>query len=151
MRTTAGALAGRWSAARLPRAWAAGHWVTDLRAPNLWIVLDEIVLYRLIGTPKTMYDQLLQVADTSMRSYTRVQVVPASSGAHAGLAGSFYIASVRGKPDLLYMDAVEGVTIERSALVCKATIEFDLVRSDALARNASRDLILKVAEERWNT
>lgn len=119
--------------------------------PNLWIVLDEIVLHRLIGTPKTMYDQLLQVADMSMRSYMCVQVVPASSGAHAGLAGSFYIASVRGKPDLLYMDAVEGVTIERSALVRKATIEFDLVRSDALARNASRDLILKVAEERWNT
>ena len=118
--------------------------------PNLWIVLDEIVLHRLIGTPKTMYDQLLQVADMSMRSYMCVQVVPASSGAHAGLAGSFYIASVRGKPDLLYMDAVEGVTIERSALVRKATIEFDLVRSDALARNASRDLILKVAEERWN-
>jgi len=119
--------------------------------PNLWIVLDEIVLHRLIGTPKTMYDQLLQVADMSMRSYMCVQVVPASSGAHAGLAGSFYIASVRGKPDLLYMDAVEGVTIERSALVRKATIEFDLVRSDALARNASRDLILRVAEERWNT
>ena len=119
--------------------------------PNLWIVLDEIVLHRLIGAPKTMYDQLLQVADMSMRSYMCVQVVPASSGAHAGLAGSFCIASVRGKPDLLYMDAVEGVTIERSALVRKATIEFDLVRSDALARNASRDLILKVAEERWNT
>ncbi len=119
--------------------------------PNLWIVLDEAVLHRLIGTPKTMYDQLLQVADMSMRSYMCVQVVPASSGAHAGLAGSFYIASVRGKPDLLYMDAVEGGTIERSALVRKATIEFDLVRSDALARNASRDLILKVAEQRWNT
>jgi hypothetical protein len=24
--------------------------------PNLWIVLDEIVLDRLIGTPKTVYD-----------------------------------------------------------------------------------------------
>ena len=53
--------------------------------PNLWIVLDKIVLHRLIGTPKTMHDQLLQVADMSMRSYMCVQVVPASSGAHAGL------------------------------------------------------------------
>ena len=42
--------------------------------PNLWIILDEIVLHRLIGTPKTMYDQLLQVADMSMRSYMCVQV-----------------------------------------------------------------------------
>jgi transcriptional regulator with XRE-family HTH domain len=122
-----------------------------LDPPNLWIVLDEAALHRLIGTPKTMYDQLLQVADMSMRSYICVQVVPASTGANAGLSGSFYIASAEGKRDLLHMDAVEGVTVERSALVSKSRLVFELVRSDALARNASRDLILKVAEERWNT
>ena len=119
--------------------------------PNLWIVLDESALHRLIGTPKTTYDQLVQVADMSMRSYICVQVVPASTGAHAGLSGSFYIASTEGKPDVLYVDAVEGMTIERNSLVRKAAITFDLVRSDALTRNDSRDLILKVAEERWNT
>jgi transcriptional regulator with XRE-family HTH domain len=119
--------------------------------PNLWIVLDEAALHRLIGTPKTMYDQLLQVADMSMRSYICVQVVPASTGANAGLGGSFYIASAEGKRDLLHMDAVEGVTVEQSGMVSKARLVFELVRSDALARNASRDLILKVAEERWNT
>ena len=85
--------------------------------PNLWVVLDEFVLHRLIGTSKTTYDQLVHVADMSMRSYICVQVVPASTGAHAGLSGSFYIASVEGKPDVLYMDAVEGLTIERNALV----------------------------------
>ena len=119
--------------------------------PNLWIVLDESALHRLIGTPKTTYDQLIQVADMSMRSYICVQVVPASTGAHAGLSGSFYVASTVGKPDVLYVDAVEGMTIERNALVRKAAITFDLVRSDALTRNDSRDLILKVAEEQWNT
>ena len=76
--------------------------------PNLWIVLDEAALHRLIGTTKTMYDQLLQVADMSMRSYICVQVIPASTGANAGLGGSFYIASAEGKRDLLHMDAVEG-------------------------------------------
>ncbi len=119
--------------------------------PNLWVVLDEFVLHRLIGTSKVTYDQLVHVADMSMRSYICVQVVPASTGAHVGLSGSFYVASVEGKPDVLYMDAVEGVTIERNALVRKAAIAFDLVRSDALTRNDSRDLILKVAEERWST
>ena len=119
--------------------------------PNLWIVLDESVLHRLIGTPKTTYDQLVQVADMSMRSYICVQVVPASTGAHAGLGGGFMIASLDGKPDVLYIDAIEDQTIERNALVRRAGITFDLVRSDALTRNDSRDLILKVAEERWNT
>jgi transcriptional regulator with XRE-family HTH domain len=119
--------------------------------PNLWVVLDESVLHRLIGTPKTTYDQLVQVADMSMRSYICVQVVPATTGAHAGLGGAFMIASVDGKADVLYIDAVEDQTIDGNALVRKAAITFDLVRSDALTRNDSRDLILKVAEERWNT
>jgi len=51
----------------------------------------------------------------------------------------------------VHIDAVEGLTIERNALVRKAALAFDLARSDALTRNDSRDLILKVAEERWNT
>jgi Domain of unknown function (DUF5753)/Helix-turn-helix domain len=119
--------------------------------PNLWVVLDELVLHRLIGTPKTTYDQLVQVADMSMRSYICVQVVPASTGAHAGLGGAFIIASMDGRSDVMHAEGVEGTTIERTALVRKAAVAFDLVRSDALARTASRDLILKVAEERWNT
>ena len=80
-----------------------------------------------------------------------MRVVPADTGAHAGLAASFYLASVQGKPDLLYMDAVEGVRIERSALVRKGAIAFDLVRSAALTRNDSRDLILKLLRNDWNT
>ena len=119
--------------------------------PKLWVVLDELVLHRLIGTPKVTYDQLVQVADMSMRSYISVQVVPASAGAHAGLGGAFTIARVPGKPDVMHVEAVEGQTINKSAQVDGAAIAFDLVRGDALPRAASRDLILKVAEERWNT
>jgi hypothetical protein len=68
------------------------------------VVLDESVLHRLIGTPKTTYYQLVQVTDMSMRSYICVQVVPASTGAHAGLSGSFYLANTEGKPDVLSED-----------------------------------------------
>jgi len=65
------------------------------------VVLDESVLHRLIGTPKTTYYQLVQVTEMSMRSYICVQVVPASAAAHAGLSDSFYIANTEGKPDVL--------------------------------------------------
>jgi hypothetical protein len=78
-----------------------------------------------------------------------VQVSPAAVGAHAGLGGSFTIAAVDGKPDAMHVDSVEGITVEKSAVVRKAGIAFDLVRGDALPRWASRDLISKVAEERW--
>ncbi len=55
-----------------------------------------------------------------------------------------------GKPDARDAEAVVGMTIERNALVRRAAVPFDLGRSNALTRSDSRDLILKVAEERWN-
>ena len=106
--------------------------------PNLWIVLDEAVLHRMIRYAENH----LRSADPTGGHVDAVLHLrtdhAGDTGAHAGLVGSFYIASVRGKPDLLYMDAVEDVTIERSALVRKAAVAFDLVRSDAVTRNDSR-------------
>jgi len=118
--------------------------------PHLWVVLDESALHRLIGSPKIMHEQLAFVAEMSERSYISVQVVPASVGAHAGLASAFMIGSVDGEPDLLLVEAVEDQTIRDQEVVRKAAVAFDLVRGDTLARGASQDLILKVAESKWN-
>ncbi len=121
------------------------------KPPELWVVVDEAVLHRLIGSREIMYDQLLYLADTSCRPCITVQVVPAEVGAHAGLLGAFIVAGFDdGAPSILYAEtAVEGQTIERSALVRKAALAFDRLRAEALPRGASRELIGKVAEERW--
>jgi hypothetical protein len=119
-------------------------------SPRLLAVLDEAVLHRLVGTPKTMHDQLVQIADMSMRSCISVQVVPASIGANAGLGGAFTIATVDGRPEVMHVEAVEGITVYHGDQVRKTAIVFDMVRGDALPRRASRDLILKMAEEKWN-
>jgi transcriptional regulator with XRE-family HTH domain len=120
------------------------------KPPELWVVMDEAALHRLIGSRKVMYDQLLHLADTSCRPSITVQVVPAEVGAHAGLLGAFIVAGFDGAPSILYAEtAVEGQTIEKPALVSKAALAFDRLRAEALPRGASRDLIGKVAEERW--
>ena len=122
------------------------------KPPELWVVLDEAVLHRLIGSCKVMYDQLLHLADMSCHPGITVQVVPAGVGAHAGLLGAFIVAGFAGAPSILYAEtAVEGQTVEKSALVSRAALAFDRLRADALPRGASRDLIGKVAEERWAT
>ena len=118
--------------------------------PHLWVVLDEAVLHRLIGTPKTTHDQLVHLVDMSERSYILIQVVPASVGAHAGLACAFMIGSVDGEPDVLLFEAVEDQTIKDAEVIRKTAVAFDLVRGDTLSRAASQDLILKVANEQWN-
>ena len=118
--------------------------------PKLWVVIDETVLHRLIGSRKIMYDQLAQLADTSRRPSVTVQVVPAVIGAHAGLLGGFAIASFGKAPGTVYMETPDqGQTTELSSVVEKLSLTFGTLRADALPRGASRDLIGKVTEERW--
>ena len=118
--------------------------------PHVVSVVDEAVLYRLIGSPQIMADQLGCLAERATLPHVSVQVLPASNGANAGLSGGFALASCDGVPDMLRMDAVEDVTVEGRSLVRKAVNIFVRVQADALPRVASRALILEAAEQ-WKT
>ena len=119
-------------------------------APQLWSVVDEGVLHRCIGGPKVMHDQLEHLADCAENPRTTIQVIPASAGAHAGLLAGFVIADLDGSPGMVYLEtAAEGQIADSPAIVAHAMLRFDALRSEALPRAASRDLIMKVAEDRW--
>jgi transcriptional regulator with XRE-family HTH domain len=118
--------------------------------PDVVALIDEHVLYRLIGSPEVMHEQLTHVAELAERPYVCVQVIPTAIGATAGLGGDINLASSDGMPDVLHTDAVpEGHTTESRALVRKAAIAFERIRGYALPRAESHDLIMKVASERW--
>jgi hypothetical protein len=119
-------------------------------APQFWHVLDEAVLHRRIGSSKVMHDQLVQLADLAELPKVSVQIVPASVGEHAGLLGAFVIADVEGAASMVYLEtAAEGQVTDSPAIVAHVTYRFDSLRSEALPRSASRDLIMKIAEEEW--
>ena len=120
------------------------------KPPNVLVVLDESVLHRLIGSHQVMHDALMYVAALSERPYIVVQVLPADTGANAGLGGAINLASSEGTPDVLLTEAVEDQTSENRSLVHKASDTFDLVRADALPRAASRTVMLEAAEI-WKT
>jgi hypothetical protein len=77
--------------------------------------------------------------------------VPAGNGANPGLGGAFYLASGDGMPETLSIIGLEDQTTEKRSLVRKATVAFDRVRGDALPTDASRELILNVAENVWKS
>jgi transcriptional regulator with XRE-family HTH domain len=118
--------------------------------PHVVTVLDQSVLHRLIGSPQVMADQLMHIAELSERPDLSVQVIPADTGANAGLSGAFDLASSEGGPEVVRMEAVEDVTVESRSLVRKAANIFVRVQADALPRAASRTLILEAAEQ-WKT
>jgi transcriptional regulator with XRE-family HTH domain len=120
--------------------------------PELMAVLDEAVLHRKVGSAKIMHDQLTYLDEMSCRPAVTIQIVPAEVGTHAGLLGGFFVGSFDDTPAIVYAEtAVEGITTEKPALVSKASQAFERLRSEALPRGASRDLIRKVAEQQWTT
>lgn len=120
------------------------------KPPSLWAVLDEGVLRRRVGSAKVMHDQLAHLMTVSDRSKITIQVVPAEVGAHVGLLGAFFIASLENAPGIVYLESPDqGQTTERPSVVAKITETFDMMRAEALPRGASQDLIRKVAEEQW--
>jgi len=93
---------------------------------------------------------LLYLAEISQRPNVTVQVVPYGADAHSGLLGAFVIAEFDDAPSIVYLEtAAEGQTVEEPSVVAKVALTFETLRSEALPRGASRDLIMKVAEERW--
>jgi transcriptional regulator with XRE-family HTH domain len=119
------------------------------KPPELWVIVDEAVLYRRIDAAKIMYDQLSRLAAQAQRPNITVQVVPGEVGAHVGLTGAFAVASGNGS-DTVYIESPdEGQTTEAPSVVAKLTKTFNILRGEALSQAASRELIMKVAEERW--
>jgi transcriptional regulator with XRE-family HTH domain len=117
--------------------------------PSLWVIIDEGVLHRCIGNLEIMHDQLSRLASLATRPTITIQVVPSTVGAHVGLLGAFAIASGNGA-DTVYMESPdEGQTTELPATVAKLTQTFNILRGEALSQTASRELIMKVAEQQW--
>jgi Domain of unknown function (DUF5753) len=117
--------------------------------PSLWLIIDETVLHRCVGSPEIMRGQLMNLIQVSNRPKTTIQVVPSSVGAHVGLLGAFAVATGNGA-DTVYMESPdEGQTTALPSAVAKLTETFNILRGEALSRTASRELIIKVAEEQW--
>jgi transcriptional regulator with XRE-family HTH domain len=119
------------------------------KPPAFWAVLDEGVLRRRIGSSKVMVDQLVHLAEMGERASIKIHVIPAEAGAHMGLLGALAIAGFAGDaPGIVYFESPdEGQTTRDPGTVAKVTLTFETLRSEALPRGASRDLILKVAGE----
>lgn len=63
--------------------------------PDLYVLIDEWVLKRPIGTNEVMYEQLHHLAAVARRRHVTVQIVPYDRACTDGLTSSFIIAESR--------------------------------------------------------
>ena len=61
------------------------------KPPGFHAVLDEAALYRQVGGPRVMYEQLKKIIDACERPRTSVQVLPYTVGAHPAMESNFTI------------------------------------------------------------
>jgi transcriptional regulator with XRE-family HTH domain len=118
--------------------------------PRLYALLDEGILYRPIALSSVIYEQLIRLVEMSRWPHITIQIVPYASGGHSGLEGAFIIADLPTEQSIVFMeDASGGRVAEDGPALSETALRFEALRSEALPKAASRDVIAKVAKERW--
>ncbi|MEN3613332.1 helix-turn-helix transcriptional regulator [Plantactinospora sp. ZYX-F-223] len=120
--------------------------------PLFTAVIDERVLHQPVGGAEVMRDQLRHIVKLcAEQPRVRIQIVPTSAGAYAGLNGPFVIATLPDGDDVVvYLDdQLQGRFIERAEDVKAIQKLWDSIRSEALSHQQSIEMIREVAES-WN-
>jgi Domain of unknown function (DUF5753) len=115
--------------------------------PLLWVVLDEGVLRRPVGGAGVMEAQVDHLVQMAERPNVVIQVIPRDVGAHEGLLGAFVIADFAKAPSIVYLEtALTGLVVERPQDVSAVTLRYETLKTEALPRAASLELLREVAK-----
>ncbi|GAA2810514.1 helix-turn-helix transcriptional regulator [Kitasatospora sp. CM 4170] len=122
--------------------------VVDPGGPELWYILDEAVIRRVIGSRLIMAEQLRHIAGLITRRRTIVQVATFEAGGHALIDGFLSLMTFADAPPLAYLEGPHaGQLVDEMRVVERCRRSYDLVRAAALSPEASLALILSAAEE----
>jgi transcriptional regulator with XRE-family HTH domain len=111
-------------------------------------VIDEGVLYRPLGRPKVLHEQLIRLLELVEQPNVIVQVVPIEVGGYAGLAGGFGIAARDGQEYAYVDDVFRGEVLDQPDDVALIKRIWVMLHKEALPGRQSIELIAKAAE-RW--
>ncbi|MCW2639447.1 MAG: transcriptional regulator [Dactylosporangium sp.] len=111
---------------------------------RLWAILDEAVLHRRVGGTKVMVEQLQALVKVASQPHVTLQVIPFTTGAHAGMPGSFVVMDFpdAADPALVYIDSMAGdLFLEREPDLRRYTVLFEHLQAAALDPANSVQLI----------
>jgi hypothetical protein len=119
--------------------------------PALWVILDEWVLRRPVGGRHVMFEQVNHLIEVAKRPTVAIEVIPASVGAHEGLAGAFTLADFDGAPSAGYREAAgRGQVTEDRDDIGTLELTWTTLRSETLPRKASL-AVLEEAAKTWTS
>ncbi|MFF3331124.1 helix-turn-helix domain-containing protein [Streptomyces sp. NPDC002888] len=118
--------------------------------PVLWAIISEAALCQEIGDTEVMRGQLAHLLSFESNPRINVQVLPFSTGAHAGLQGSFTLYRFEKDPSIVYTEGYgSGHPTANPDTVSDCSLRYDHLQAAALSLRDSADLIRRVMEERY--
>lgn len=118
--------------------------------PWVSVILDEAVLYRIVGSREVMRDQLTRLLLLEERSRFHLQVLSLSNADAAAMGGSFTLLSLPDGREVAYEEGIVfGRLIEDGDDVLRRAVLYDRLQANALSPSASADLIRTAMEEHY--
>ncbi|MET9319470.1 helix-turn-helix transcriptional regulator [Streptomyces sp. NPDC003038] len=111
---------------------------------RLWAVLDESVLWRVVGSRDVMREQLEHVAHLGTQPHITVQVLPHDVGAHPGVSGQFSLLEFADTTDasVVYVEKfTSDLYLEKRSDVRIYANIYAHVQAQALSPDSTRHLI----------
>jgi transcriptional regulator with XRE-family HTH domain len=120
--------------------------LTQPDPPLFNAVLDEAVLHRQVGGPRSMQAQLEHLIEITDLPNVTVQVIPFTFGAHPGVESNFNILDMRAPtPGVVFVEGLVGfLYLERADDLERYHTIFDRLQSIALSPKDTINLIVKI-------
>ena len=118
--------------------------------PQLWAIMDEAAVRRVVGGRPVMRAQLARIQETAALPNVTAQVIPYEAGAHPGMPGSFIVLEFPDPADqsLIYLDSMAGdLFLEDDAEIRRYILMFEHLRAAALRPGESARLLAAIAQE----
>jgi transcriptional regulator with XRE-family HTH domain len=122
----------------------------QLRAGNLQllVVIDEVILRRVIGSPATYRRQLLRLVEDAERQNVTLRVVPFARGAYAGLRGAFMTLDFAAEQSVVYVENhTLGLFLVEKEDLAAFRLSMGNILGKALSHAESASFILEAAEQ----
>jgi len=116
---------------------------------ELWAVVDEAAVRRVVGGPEAMRAQLRHIWEAAHAPNVTFQMIPFDKGAHPGMTGSFVHMGFEDPldPELVYLDTLAGgLFLETDADIRLYKLMFEHLQAAALSPGETSAELAKAAK-----
>jgi transcriptional regulator with XRE-family HTH domain len=126
------------------------HVLEEENRPRYRVLLDEAVLYRVVGGPAIMTAQLDKILEAERDSRVEIQLIPFHAGLHAAQDSNFVLLEFDEELHISPIVFIEGLTanqyLERKGDVARYRETIDYLRESALGPPESVQRIIEQRE-----